>query len=117
MPQRRTDGTFKPGHPRYGGRKKLTPWRKCDMTVKEVLESYKIEPVRMMLAELPNISPSQRCQVFAILMPYYYPKPQFDINIMQTVVNSNPYINLPTGELLQALQANHTNGESKSVDS
>jgi hypothetical protein len=70
----------------------------------------------MMLAELPKITPAQRCQVFAVLMPYYYPRPQFQVN-MQTVVNSNPYINLPTGELLQALQANSTNGESKTVDS
>jgi hypothetical protein len=110
MPSRVHSGTFRVGHPRYGGRQKGVP-NKIKMTsVKQILDSYNLEPVRMMLSLLPKLNPWQQSQIFVTLMPYYYPKPQFEIyNYQQTLVTSNPYMKLPREELLQVLQQN-TNG-------
>jgi hypothetical protein len=111
-----TPGSFKKGHPRYGGARKGVPHvhAKVKSTVKQVLDSYNIEPVRAMLGLLPKLLPHQQVQVFATLLPYYYPKPQFEFN-MQTIVNSNPCLSLPTGELLQVLQLNENNGIHQSA--
>jgi hypothetical protein len=107
-----TPGSFQKGHAKVGGARKGVPHVKTRAkdTVKAVLDSYNIEPVRAMLALLPKLLPHQQVQVFATLLPYYYPKPQFELNL-QTVVNSNPLINLPTDELLKVLQTQKPNDQ------
>jgi hypothetical protein len=102
---------FKDGHDRVGGRAKGVP-NKRTLDLMARLEEHGIEPVREILALMPELSPKEQVDVYRDLLTYLYPKRKALEVIPDPVFEPQIQI-LSNAEIIEIVKEARTEGRSE----